>query len=162
MVTICTVSLTFSNSTFCPHTVFMCFAWISEQTAIISLYSINWLVFITETRRVYCAVRTGSLYMWKLILVCQTLNATHFHMLLQKQIVSFSKRFPLNSRSRPLTLSSPSLPLRTRARSLSLCPSLSLPPPLVTTQRFATQVGGVKRNITAKPIFVTIISRTFG
>ena len=32
-----------------PHTaVFMCFVWISEQTAIISLYSINWLVFTTE------------------------------------------------------------------------------------------------------------------
>jgi len=40
--------LTFSNSTFCPHSVFMCFVWIWEQTAIISLYSINWLVFITE------------------------------------------------------------------------------------------------------------------
>jgi hypothetical protein len=26
----------------------MCFAWISEQTTIISLYSINWLVFITD------------------------------------------------------------------------------------------------------------------
>jgi hypothetical protein len=33
--------LTFTNSTFCPHSVFMCFVWISEQTAIISLYSIN-------------------------------------------------------------------------------------------------------------------------
>ena len=45
------------------HTaVFMCFVWISEQTAIISLYSINWLVFITEKKCVYCAVRTGSLY----------------------------------------------------------------------------------------------------
>ena len=30
-------------------TVFICFVWISEQTAIISLYSINWLVCITET-----------------------------------------------------------------------------------------------------------------
>jgi hypothetical protein len=39
----------------------MCFVWISEQTAIISLYSINWLVFITETECVYCAVRTESL-----------------------------------------------------------------------------------------------------
>jgi len=56
-----TVSLTFSNSTFCPHSVFMCFMWIWEQTAIISLYNINWLVFITETECVYCAVRTGSL-----------------------------------------------------------------------------------------------------
>ena len=50
------------NSTFCPHSVFMCFVWIWEQTAIISLYSINWLVFIIETECVYCAVRPGSLY----------------------------------------------------------------------------------------------------
>jgi len=35
--------------------------WISEQTAIISLYNINWLVFITQTQCVHCAVRTGSL-----------------------------------------------------------------------------------------------------
>ena len=57
--TICTAnSLTFNNSTFCPHSVFVCFVWISEQTAIISLYNINWLVFITETVCVYCAVRT--------------------------------------------------------------------------------------------------------
>ena len=58
LVTICTTSLTFNNSTFCPHTVFMCFVCISEQTAIISLYNINWLVFITQTLCVYCAVRT--------------------------------------------------------------------------------------------------------
>ena len=62
MVTICTTSLTFSNSPFCPHSVFMCFVWISEQTAIIPLYNINWLVFITQTQCVYFAVRTGSLY----------------------------------------------------------------------------------------------------
>jgi hypothetical protein len=39
--------LTLRNPTFCPHSVFMCFMWISEQTAIISLYRINWMVFIT-------------------------------------------------------------------------------------------------------------------
>ena len=39
----------------------MCFVWISEQTAIISLYNNNRLVFITQTEGVYCAVRTGSL-----------------------------------------------------------------------------------------------------
>jgi hypothetical protein len=39
----------------------MCFVCISEQAAIISLYSIKWLVFITETEYVYCAVRTESL-----------------------------------------------------------------------------------------------------
>ena len=49
------------HSTFCPHSVFMCSVRISEQTAIIPLYSINWLVFITELERVHCAVRTGSL-----------------------------------------------------------------------------------------------------
>ena len=47
------------NSTFCPHSVFMCFVWISEQTAIISLHNINWLVCITQRQSVYCAVRTG-------------------------------------------------------------------------------------------------------
>jgi len=30
-----------TNFTFCPHSVFICFVWISEQTAIISPYSIN-------------------------------------------------------------------------------------------------------------------------
>ena len=55
------------NSTFCPHSVSMCFVWISEQTAIISLYSINRLVCITETESVYCAVRTVTLNMYGLI-----------------------------------------------------------------------------------------------
>jgi hypothetical protein len=50
------------NSTFCSNTVFMCFVWISEKTAIISIYNINCLVFITEKVCVYCAVRTESLY----------------------------------------------------------------------------------------------------
>ena len=44
----------------------MCFVWIWEQTAIISLYSINWLVFITETEGVYYAVRVQS---WIVILI---------------------------------------------------------------------------------------------
>ena len=43
------------------HTVFMCSVWIWEQRAIISLYNINWLVSITQTQCVYCAVRTGYL-----------------------------------------------------------------------------------------------------
>jgi len=43
------------------HNTFMCFAWISEQTAIISPYAINLSVFITEAQSVYCSVRSGSL-----------------------------------------------------------------------------------------------------
>jgi hypothetical protein len=40
----------------------MCFVRISEQTAVITLYSINWLVFITEKGCVYCAVRAEFVY----------------------------------------------------------------------------------------------------
>ena len=43
------------------HTVFTCFVFICEQTATCATYIINWLVFITEMKSVYCAVRTGSL-----------------------------------------------------------------------------------------------------
>ena len=50
-------SLTFTNSAFCSHTVCMHFVRIWEQTAIISLYSINWLICITQRESVYCAVR---------------------------------------------------------------------------------------------------------
>ena len=44
------------------YTAFMCFVWISEQTATYALYSINWIVFITEVESVYSAVRIESLY----------------------------------------------------------------------------------------------------
>ena len=76
MVTICTASLTFNNSTFCPHTVFMCLVWISEETAIISLYNINWLVFITKTQCVHCAVRTEF---WSKCQVNRVLKPTVSH-----------------------------------------------------------------------------------
>jgi len=41
VVTIRTTSLISNNSKFYQRSVFMCFVWILEQTAIISLYSIN-------------------------------------------------------------------------------------------------------------------------
>ena len=56
------------HSTFCPRSVFMCFVWIWEQTAIISLYSIDWLVFVTETECVYCAV--GSTFCPHSVFMC--------------------------------------------------------------------------------------------
>ena len=40
----------------------MCFVFIWEQTATCATYSINWLVFITQMKSVYSAVRTGSLH----------------------------------------------------------------------------------------------------
>jgi hypothetical protein len=66
MFTICSYNiLTF----FCQHNVFMCSVWIWEQTAIISLYNINWPVFIAETESVYCVVRPGSVTVIKADLV---------------------------------------------------------------------------------------------
>jgi len=47
----------------------MCFVSISEQAAIISVFNINWLVFITKREGVYCAVRTESVNILVLISV---------------------------------------------------------------------------------------------
>jgi hypothetical protein len=66
VVTICTASLTFTILHSAHTAVFMCFVWISEQTAIISLYNINRLVCITGT---VCLLRGTD---WGLImrLIC--------------------------------------------------------------------------------------------
>jgi hypothetical protein len=39
----------------------MCSVFISEQIASFVPYNINWLVFITEIKSVYCVVQTGPL-----------------------------------------------------------------------------------------------------
>ena len=67
----------------------MCFVWIWEQTAIISLYNINWLVCITETECVYCEVRTGSLYITQ-VKFCTVRVLSQFRRL----IASLSPRWP--------------------------------------------------------------------
>ena len=59
------ISSTFSNSPFCPHSVLMCFAWIWKQTAIISLYSINWLVFFFVRDGVCLLRRTDWIFVYK-------------------------------------------------------------------------------------------------
>jgi hypothetical protein len=43
------------------HTVFMRFVFVWEQTATYATHIKNWLVFITEMKSVYSAVRTGPL-----------------------------------------------------------------------------------------------------
>jgi hypothetical protein len=40
---------------------FVCYVWISEQTANFAFHNINCLVFITNVESVYCAVQTESL-----------------------------------------------------------------------------------------------------
>jgi hypothetical protein len=44
------------------YIAFMCFVWISEQTANLAVCIVNRLVFTTEVENVYCTVRTESLY----------------------------------------------------------------------------------------------------
>jgi hypothetical protein len=70
------------RGTFCPRSVYMCFVWIWEQTAIISLYSINWLVFITETECVYCAMRAETLHKIHISFSLQRVNIFHMKLVL--------------------------------------------------------------------------------
>jgi hypothetical protein len=89
VVTVCTVppGLTGIHSTLCPQNVFVC-VWISEQTAIVFLHSINWLVFITKTDCVYCAVRTGSLCVnGPLVTACTTRISSHTFYVLSTECV---------------------------------------------------------------------------
>jgi hypothetical protein len=53
MVTLCTTRFNIQNTHFLSTQYIMCFVWI-----FFTLYSVNWLVFITEMECVYCAVRT--------------------------------------------------------------------------------------------------------
>ena len=43
----------------------MCFVWIWEQTAIISLYNINWLVFITDGVCLLCGTDWMFIYIFQ-------------------------------------------------------------------------------------------------
>ena len=61
MVTIRTTRFNIEQFYFLSTQWIYVFVRISEQSAIISLYNINWLVIRTETEYVYCAVRTGYL-----------------------------------------------------------------------------------------------------
>jgi hypothetical protein len=47
----------------------VCSVWISEQTAIISIYNTKFLNFINEMDRVYCAVRAEPLTIIQVLFV---------------------------------------------------------------------------------------------
>jgi hypothetical protein len=66
--------LTFKSSVFCPHSTFMCSVYISDQTVIISLYTLNCLAFITDTECAYCAVRALSHIVQVNICACLMIN----------------------------------------------------------------------------------------
>jgi hypothetical protein len=122
VVTICTTSLTFSNSTFFPQSVFTCFVWIWQQTAVISLYSINWLVFKTEMKSVYSAVRTGSLYIIRVNISLKMVKHVQFRL----RVVSVATRLHsgnicYRSYYRPLPSRLLSNSWRLKHSELSLC-----------------------------------------
>ena len=50
--------LTVRHSKFCSQNAFMCLVWVWEQTAIMSLYSMNWLVFAVQKE---CSLRGTNL-----------------------------------------------------------------------------------------------------
>jgi hypothetical protein len=60
-VTIRTDALIVNNSVFCTPSVFICFDWFSEQTAIISLNRIHKLIFVMVKCSVFFAVQTECL-----------------------------------------------------------------------------------------------------
>jgi hypothetical protein len=76
VVTICTASGHYMYHQFyikilrSAHTVYLRVLCGSDNKPIISLYSINWLVLITEKESVYCAVRTGYLNVFQVNFVC--------------------------------------------------------------------------------------------
>jgi len=80
----------------------MCFVWISEQTAIISLYSINWLVFITVMECVYCAVGAEYLNTIEANLGSNAPHALHLHVSVTKRtndrsLGTFQKQYPFTN-----------------------------------------------------------------
>jgi len=55
-------SLTFKNSTLCPHCIYVCAVFIWKQTATCATYSYYKLTgFYNRDESVYCVVWTGSL-----------------------------------------------------------------------------------------------------
>ena len=58
LVTLFTTCINILNPAFRSHHIFMCFVWIPEDTAVISLYNINWLGFINKIES-FLLRRTG-------------------------------------------------------------------------------------------------------
>ena len=55
---------TVRSYTFCPHSVFMCFVWIWEQTAIISLYVTICTASLTFNNSTFCPHSVFMCFVW--------------------------------------------------------------------------------------------------
>jgi len=61
------------------HSEVACFLWCSEQTAVVSLRNINWLVCIMKTECVYCAVRAAVTWLgWLVSAEARVLSQARF------------------------------------------------------------------------------------
>lgn len=95
LVTVCTTSLTFSNSSFYQLNLYIGFIWFSESGVCTFLISIKWLMFVIEKRSVFFEVATKFL-MWCFHLLCQivvTREITllfHFYLLI---LISLLRKF---------------------------------------------------------------------
>ena len=72
----------------------MCFLFISEQTATFVPYNLNWLVFITDMKSVYCVIRIGSFNKTVYDSVGEKVNHQSQH----KHNYSFSGALAINSK----------------------------------------------------------------
>ena len=83
--------------------VFVCVVWILEKTAIFSVYSVKCLVFLTETERVYYAVRNVSLHIIQAYINLRDLYWTKRHCdRFSSEHFSFS--LSLSSHKRPVLI----------------------------------------------------------
>jgi len=102
-------SLTFSNSAFCPNNVVICFVWIWEETAIISLFSFNWLFLYNWD--LVCLLRGTA---WVLYINCETyvaslstlrtgfsLTPVHVRLIVDKMTLGFCSPFHYCSNTAP-------------------------------------------------------------
>jgi len=94
VVTIYTAILTFNNSMFCPHSVFMFCMDLRTKQRLFHCTALTGLVFITERESVYCAVRstfyvlpTQCIYVF-----CVNLRTNSDYFTVQHWLVGFYNR----------------------------------------------------------------------
>jgi len=89
------------NCAFCPRCIYVFCVDLRIKTAIISLYSMNWLAFITETKFVYCSVRTEYIYIYiefcvlptlYLCVLCGSENKNSDYFPIQHELAGFHNR----------------------------------------------------------------------
>jgi hypothetical protein len=125
--------ITFTNSTFCPRSVLICFVWISEQKVIISLYSIN--IWFLLTRSIVFTLRYKRNFFVQLRLNLDTVFTSALQFLKWSDFIILNRRLRNKDTSVPFNPSlyvSSFLPSFLPSLPPSLCPAL----PCLSLSRF--------------------------